>query len=284
MNAFTPHPALQRRPDPGPDLCMGVGNWTGTVPVAGAIVEPKVDGMRALWIGGELVSRDGCPIHGVEHLLATLRAMERGAGEPMFFDGEFQVGGSWSATIAHFKAAGGRGDAGTLYLFDAMPLRAWRGEAQSEPLEVRRPALDQLATPFVGKGIELLPWAFRTCAGDIEDRARRVIGAGGEGVVVKDARSPYRRNKGAAWQRIRKSLTLDLPVVGHTPLRGNDEAIGALILDHEGVRVHVPVPNGLVVELGAIVEVEAMERTERGSLRQARFVRVREDKATARCH
>lgn len=292
MNALGPHPALARRPDDQNALCQLVGDWSGHVPDGGAIVEPKTDGMRALWIDGEIVSREGSPIWGTEHIAEQLRAMEYEACESLFCDGEFQVGGSFTATIAHFQAAGGRGDAGTFHLFDAIPMRTWRGNDVCEALEVRRPMLDRLAAPFDGNEVRLVPWAFMTEAAEIEERAADLIAAGGEGVVVKHALSTYRRNRSANWQRIRKSLTLDIPIVGFTPLRGNDEALGALIGLLDGVRVTVAigysdaervelwrVREGLV---GAYMEVTALERTERGSLRQATWVRMRPDKGRVR--
>ena len=279
---MTPHPALLRRPAEHSELCQLVADWSGQVPEAGAVVEPKHDGMRALWIDGELVSREGAPIRGTAHTAAVLQAMEREAGEAMFFDGEWVVDRSFSATVAHFKANGSRGDAGVLHLFDAMPMRVWRGEDVGEALIERRERLDRLAAPFVRAGLELVPWAFMTDPGGIEARAAELVAVGGEGVVVKDAGSLYRRCKGPAWQRIRKSLTLDLTIIGFRERVGIPSEPGSLVLDHGGVPVHVRVPAGLWRArrglLGAVAEVEAMEATKRGSLRQARFVRLRWDR------
>jgi ATP-dependent DNA ligase len=288
MNALGPHPALARRPADQYELCNLVGDWSGRIPIGGAIVEPKIDGIRALYIDGELCTREGSTIYGVDHILERLCQIEHEECEPMFFDGEFQVGGSFAETIAHFQAVGARGNAGTFNLFDAIPMRVWRGEGVCETLQARRGKVDRMAEPFLGGGLDLVPWAFMTDASEIEERARELIAAGCEGVVVKHALSTYRRTKGASWQRIRKSLTVDAPIVGWNPLRENEQALGSLVLDVDGVRVNVSA--GFSDEerltmwearaglLGAIAEVEAMERTERGSLRQARFVRMRPDK------
>jgi ATP-dependent DNA ligase len=292
MNPLLAHPALARRADAGSALCQLVGDFTGKVPAGGAIVEPKIDGIRALYADGELFTREGSTIHGVDHILAELAALEQEAAVPLFFDGEFQVGGSFAATVAHFKAAGGRGNAGTLHLFDMLPARVWRGEDVCEALHARRAKLDRLVGPRQSEAVALVPWAFMEDAAEIEARARELIAAGGEGVVVKAANATYRRTKGTVWQRIRKSLTLDLPIIGWTPQRGNEDMLGALVLDHEGVRVHVAagfsdqerrelwqVREGL---RGEFVEVEAMEQTERGSLRSARYLRLRPDKPRRR--
>lgn len=291
MNALGPHPALLRGNDAGPELCQLVGDWSGRV--AGAqIVEPKVDGIRMLWIGGELVTREGTPIYGAEHIAARLRQLERAAGESMFFDGEWQVGGSFAATLRHFQARGGSGDAGTLHLFDAMPMRVWRGEEPGEPLWARKAALDRLFDGNAGD-VRPMPWAYLPAphSMEIEGMARDVIAAGGEGIVVKAADAPYRRKRGLAWQRIKKALTLDLPIVGYEPDRARPWLLGVLIVDHGGVRVRVRAGfsdaeraallaegNGL---LGQIAEVAVMEITEKGSLRSARWLRMRADKGAS---
>lgn len=288
MNALAPHPALQRKPETDGALCQLVGDWSGKVPAGGVIVEPKVDGIRALWLNGELVTREGAPILGTEHIAQRLRAIEHDACRPMFFDGEFQVAGAFGPTIAHFQARGGRGNVGTLFLFDAIPMDCWHGREPSETLEARRGKLDRMAAAHVGDGLAVLPWAFMTDAADVADKARELIAAGGEGVVVKHALSTYRRSRSANWQRIRKSLTLDLPIVGMSPHQGNMDRMGALILGHEGKRVRVSAGFSDAERremwaarerlVGTIAEIEAMERTAAGSLRSAVFCRLRPDK------
>lgn len=292
MTALAPHPALARRPADQHELCQLVTNWNGKVPAGGAIVEPKIDGIRALYIDGELCTREGSTIYGVDHILERLRAIEHEACFPLFVDGEFQVGGTFAATLAHFQAAGGRGNGGTLHAFDMIPMRTWRGEDVCEALQARRPKMDRLVQPFTGPGLELVPWAFMTDAAEIEGKARELIAAGGEGVVVKDALSTYRRNKSANWRRIRAAVTVDVPIVGWHPLQGNESALGSLVLRHEGVRVHVAAgfTDAERLELwarketllGMFAEVEAMEVTDRGSLRQARYLRLRPDKPKVR--
>jgi ATP-dependent DNA ligase len=269
-----------------------VGDWAGKVPIGGAMVEMKIDGMRALGMDGELCSREGSTIHGADHILATLREIEREACVPLFFDGEYQVGNCFRETVSHFKAAGGRGDRGTLFLFDAIPMRVWRGEDPCETLQARRAKLDKLVAPFVGPHLQLVPWAYMTDAAEIEAKARELIAAGGEGVVVKRALSTYRRIKSGDWQRIRKSLTLDVPITGFYPLRENADALGSLEGVLDGVRFKVAagfsdaervelwrVREGLV---GSYMELDAMELTEAGKPRQAVFVRIRGDRGKVR--
>lgn len=288
MSALAPHPALARKPDSVSSLCQLVVDFAGQVPAGGAIVEAKADGIRALWIDHELVTREGAPILGCDHITAKLSAIEDEAAFPLFFDGELVVDGSWSATIAHFQAGGRRGNGGTLHLFDVLPMWTWRGEGASEALHARKAKLEAMAAPHAGDALSVMPWAYMEDAADIRERAREFIAAGGEGVVVKDALSTYRRGRSANWQRIRKSLSFDVPVVEVRPHRVLAGRLGAVVVDVDGVRVTVDrgFSDAERVELwqerewliGAIVEVEAMEKTGRGSLRQPLFRRVRADK------
>lgn len=290
-----PHPALFRRPAEQAELCQLVSDWRGAVPIGGAIVEPKIDGMRALYLDGELCSREGSAIYGVDHILAALRSIEHELCVPTMFDGEFQVAGSFNATVAHFKAAGGRGNAGTFHVFDMIPMRTWRGEDPCETLQARRAKLDAWISgmaPIEDNAIQLVPWAFMEDAAEIEAKARELIEAGGEGVVVKSALSTYRRNKSANWQRIRRSLTLDVPITGFYPLRENENRLGAIegVLDGVRFKVAVGFTDAERDELwrvretlvGVYMEVEALEITERGKPRQAAFVRLRFDKEKMR--
>lgn len=67
--------------------------------------EQKIDGWRALRFPGidgkvRLWTRNGQTIEGAGHILHRLALMEQVAGEPMVFDGEFQLGGTLEATKA----------------------------------------------------------------------------------------------------------------------------------------------------------------------------------------
>lgn len=283
-----PHPALAPRLDDQTALCALVQDWRGAIPPSGAIVEPKLDGIRALWIDGNLVTREGAALLGAEHIAATLRAIEHEAAVPMFLDGEFVAGGSFPGTVAHLAARGSRGDAGTLHLFDALPMRVWRGEDPCEALQARRAKLEALVKPFANEAVRIVPWAFLTSSREIERSAADFIAQGGEGVVIKDPLSTYRRKLSGAWQRIKRQLTLDLEVVGYEADKRRPFLLGVLIVDHEGKRVRIGTGFSDSERLalwrdrenlvGSIHEIAAMERTASGSLRQPRWVRARPDK------
>jgi ATP-dependent DNA ligase len=207
-------------------LVQLLADWKGTLPPGGAICEAKIDGWRAARFPGidgknRLWTRGGFEIHGAAHILHHLARMEREAGEALFFDGEFQVGGSLAAT-KHWCETGWKlgGEAGTLYLFDAMPLSQWRSGGTPIPLYQRKAWLKELvaacagdewewregsrgrdegATPVVLIGDE---WV--NSAQDVLAAACRIWATDGEGVVIKDANAPYRRERSQVWQKVKR--------------------------------------------------------------------------------
>ncbi|MDS7278876.1 hypothetical protein NXG15_29670, partial [Klebsiella pneumoniae] len=91
-------------------------------------------------------TRQGRTIEGAGHILYRLSLMERAAGRPMVFDGEFQVGGSLAATKAWCEGGWRRGrEAGTLHLFDCLPMADWRAGGDDTPLYARKARLQDLA-------------------------------------------------------------------------------------------------------------------------------------------
>lgn len=200
-------------------------DWRGTVPPGGLMCEQKIDGWRALRFPGidgkqRLWTRNGFAIEGVGHIQHQLARMESAAGEPLVFDGEFQVGGTLAATKAwcetRWKLGG---EAGVLHLFDVLPLAAWRAGGDPTPAYQRKARLAELmqvaatdewewregsrgrdegatAVQMIADG-----WAFD--AADVIDAAQRVWATGGEGLMLKDPMAPYQRSRSAAWQKVK---------------------------------------------------------------------------------
>ena len=189
--------------------------------------EQKVDGWRALRFPGidgkvRLSTRNGHPIEGIEHILHRLALMEQIAGEPMVFDGEFQVGGTLEAT-KHWCERGWRlgGEAGTFYAFDCLTLAEWRAGGTDRPLYERKAQLQALARAVDEEpalswewrpgshgrdesgAVQILADSWAADERDVVDEAQRVWAAGGEGLMLKDAESPYRRLRSGAWLKVK---------------------------------------------------------------------------------
>ncbi|PTR08659.1 MULTISPECIES: hypothetical protein [unclassified Novosphingobium] len=211
-------------------LCQLAGDWRGQMPAGGMMAEEKRDGWRCLYLTGidgtpRLFTRQGRLIEGAGHILYRLGLMERAAGRPMVFDGEFQVGGTLAATKAWCEGGWRRGgEAGTLHLFDCLPMADWRAGGDDTPLYARKSRLQDLARavdedPALSweyrpgsKGDEswrtscpILPDQWVQDVGEALGEARRVWATGGEGIMLKDAEAPYRRNRNAAWFKVKQA-------------------------------------------------------------------------------
>lgn len=231
---MTPHRVLSRPPigsigrQRPRELCQLAGRWTGHVPEGGIACEEKRDGWRALWFPGldgqaRLWTRNGQPIEGADHIAHRLAIMERAAGQPMMFDGEFIVDGSLAATKQWCESGWKRGgNAGVLYLFDAMPLADWtRGRCDMRWIERKtllrgiwdKAQADPLSWEWAprsrGQGqdtpiVEILDDLWLFTADDVREEASRVWARGGEGLMLKDPEAPYGRARSSAWLKVKK--------------------------------------------------------------------------------
>lgn len=139
-----------------------------------------------------------------------------------------------------------------------------------------------------------------------------------EGLVAKDARSPYRAGRSDSWRKIKVEHTGDFAVVGWTEPTGSRSGFGALHLalwdqgelryvgragsgfsekqlDALSARLEAApraaAPKGPIptdrghhwIEPAFVVEVSYRELTEDGLLRMPIFVRLRDDKPIAEC-
>ena len=203
-------------------------DWRGTLPDGGVIAEPKIDGWRAARFPGitgitRLWTRGGMPIEGVGHILYRLDQIERVAGIPLFFDGEFQVDGTLDATKRWCETGWKMGgEAGVYHLFDAMPQSSWIRGGDPTPLYQRKlllkswieaadadPALswewrpgsrgrDEGAIPVV-----LIEDEWCSSPREVIDFTKRIWAAGGEGAVLKGAERGYERRRSDAWMKVK---------------------------------------------------------------------------------
>ncbi|MFZ5704465.1 MAG: hypothetical protein ACOY5R_04295 [Pseudomonadota bacterium] len=282
MNA---HPALARG-DRLQGLCQLVTDFNGKIPVGGCIEEPKIDGIRMLWIDGELVTREGVPILGAEHIAAEIRRLEHAACVPLFVDGEWQVDASYEATKRHFSAKGSQGNAGIFHAFDVMTMRQWRGQSVGHALLARKRVLEKHCQPLGERSpVRPMPWGWVDSVEDARRVAAEVIAAGGEGVILKHANSTYKAGRSTNWQRIKRAETYDGRIRELISRQDNGDIMATMVVEIEGRLV--PISAGFTdrqrfnfmlscdAMIGLVAEVEATERTPTGQIQQASFIRLR---------
>jgi len=208
-------------------LCQLASDWLGTIPTGGLMCERKWDGWRCLRFRGidgkaRLWSRNGMPLEGASAIARRLDAIEEAAGCRLFLDGEVVVDSTLAATKAYFEGGWRRGEErGVLHLFDVMPEAEWRAGGTDMPLHERKTWLEHLVkasepeddgwswaagskgatTPTV---VRVVPdeWAFTES--DVLDIVNRVWAIGGEGLMLKAAEAPYRRNRNPSWWKVKQ--------------------------------------------------------------------------------
>ncbi|MEZ4414342.1 MAG: DNA ligase D [Gemmatimonadota bacterium] len=292
----------------------------------GWIFEIKYDGYRLLGHQAEgrarLISRNG------NDLTATFPELERALRglpyEGVLLDGEAVVHDEQGLPSFQRLQKRGRLQRKTdilrasvelpaqLYAFDLLALEGF--DLRSLPL-IERKALLQRILPPVG------PIRY---SDHVETHGEAMFAHASrmhlEGIVGKDAGSPYVRGRSAKWIKVRVEQTDDFVVVGFTDGKGSRDGFGALHLgqyDEDGSLVyagrvgtgfdqkttrslrdaldelgtaeppeHGPVPRGAShhwVAPEMVVEVRYKEVTDDGMLRHPAFLRLREDKPPGDC-
>ena len=268
---------------PEPCLLPG-GHWSEAAHPRNAIAQPKIDGVRALYVNMRIVTRQAQPLDAALHCLPALIRLQERMGEPMVFDGEYQEPGGFQDTLSALKRGEG---VGTFWLFDAVPYRDWKANRFRQPLIGR---LERIAEhiedePFLA----FLPPVEVPTARDAEKLSEAAWARGCEGIVVKSGLSPYTRGRSKDWLKLKRSKSLDGTVIDVVVPEG-DAARAVALVKLDG-RIHkvAAMPAelremarsdtfGKMLLTGRMVEVEYSDRTESGALRGAKITRLRPDK------
>jgi len=259
-----------------------------------ACAEVKVDGICGLLIDGRIVTLEGQPFDAALHCLPGLEELEKLLGlGPLFIHGEYAEEEGFDATVSAFRKGQG---CGTLWVHDAVPIEEWRTDSAEEAYYPRKArlmrAIEDLDCPFVG-GLA----SFRLgTPSEVFDKFGEIRRRGYEGLVIKNADAPYRRQRCRDWLRLKPVESIDLRLLD---VAGNDRT-GARSLILEDVAGPVTVTQGMNADQRLLiwrerhiltgteivkpifVEVEHNGRTEQGKLRHPRYRRVRQDRAPLR--
>lgn len=186
-------------------------------------------------------------------------------------------------------------------------------DRRQEPIEVRRELLEPLLQGQQG------PLTLsRSVEGSVPDLLRAAKHAGVEGLVAKRRGSAYPEGRTGAWVKLRFDRRQDCAIVGYIPLTGTKDVVGALLLavndrgaltfagrvgtgfdsamredlakrldamriEGAAVQKAPSIKNAHWVEVSLVCECAFVEWTRDGSMRQPRFLRMREDKTPMEC-
>ena len=195
------------------NLCEIVQPWDDARFPGGnrAIIEPKLDGIRCIYLGGAdpmFLTREGQQVRLAGTALPAMKNIESYFGKPMMFDTEL-VAGSFEDTLSAFRRGSGNFN---LWAFDAVPLDVWQHCGISAPLRERKRMLQQammaVQTPVVG----MLGY-FTADLGGAVAAAESFWAKGIEGIVVKDSEGPYRREN-STWMKLKQQLDMTVTCIG----------------------------------------------------------------------
>lgn len=284
---------------------------------APSIVEIKYDGMRVLaeiTPGAiRLLTRTGRDIPGIYDLFSPhLKKI----GESVFqdpdlnryhggfiLDGEVTSGLDFNETMSSSRKKYTQMKEGCFHVFDVIPIDTLITGEDGMPLDERKKHLALILSKTNTTHIEPPTTVIANSPSEafqIYQLVRRTKVPGTdkvyEGVIVKNSKGLWRTKRHPDWMKIKACETLDLPIVGYFEGEGKyQDSLGGLIVDHNGVQVHVgsgfrdderaEIWRSIKISpddiIGWYLEVEFQEVTNADSLRHPVAVRLRKDKGQA---
>lgn len=201
----------------------------------------KIDGVNATWDGEKFVSRSNKPLYNVNQLALFLQP---------------EVGEVYEVFCGSFK----RSNSLTRRSRDSSELVTQFEMFDLEPHLDPRLGLFEMNNP---------------CAEDIQITFEAILEQGYEGLVL--------RGPNGERLKVKDKLTFDVIVTGITEGKGkNVGKVGAMITSKGKVssglsdKQREEFYDGSII--GQMIEAECMEVTEKGKMRHARFLRIRDDK------
>jgi DNA ligase-1 len=241
--------------------------YTGNESITGWLMSEKLDGVRAMWDGRRLVSRNRNPIDAPAIFLTGLPSIA--------LDGELWLGrGKFQQTISALKST--TQDAITWHfmkfmVFDA-PLAAGSFAVRlSIAADASKESRSAVLVPHV------------TCTGrdHLFAHAATLIAKGAEGVMLRDPRSRYEHKRSASLLKYKHTSTDDGVVIGHDGGTGrNAGVVGALVCAWRGIRFGVSaglddIRRNSPPKIGSIITFAYNGLTDAGVPRFPKFVAER---------
>lgn len=167
-------------------------------------------------------------------------------------------------------------------------MAAWDGREPSPPLHQRKARLAAAYnTMSAAERSQVKLCKAALYEGDARDNIELVAGQlwadGLEGLVVKDADSPYVRGPSPHWMKLKQTNTIDTPITGMTIVGGKLKSITVEVTPGVPSKVGVGFSesdraNPMRFVTGRMVEIKHQGLTEKGALKSASFLRFRDDK------
>jgi len=161
--------------------------------ITGWMMSEKLDGVRAIWDGSKLISRNGNVFHAPESFLATLPA-------GVVLDGELWMGrGMFQRTVGVVRSHDGDWTGIKYLVFDAP--------------EVPGDFVTRLA--FAATVAEIVPHVVCTGTRHLNEHLAELVAQGAEGVMLRNPASSYEHKRSANLLKFKTCSTAEAVVIGH---------------------------------------------------------------------
>lgn len=250
------------------------------------IMMPKYDGCLAIVVAddtGHVLTRTGEPINSIPHVLAQARKLLPGYvifGEAYKFDTPFKdISGA-------FRRHAPQDDL-IVVAFDAVPVADWRAGKCDESYKAR---LARLREAWHASPVPAIIVAPASDAGASQGFANALVANGGyDGAILRRADAPWTTgaSKNGEAIKVKPVKSLDLRAVDWFVGKGKYQGLaGGIVVEYRGVQTQVgtgfsDAERETIASQGTrnqIAEVEFMELTADGKLREPRFKGWRYDK------
>ncbi|EHR70913.1 ATP dependent DNA ligase-like protein [Burkholderiales bacterium JOSHI_001] len=263
-------PPLAAARSSGPALLLAQ-DADGLPDPAPFLVSEKLDGVRALWTGSQLLSRGGLVLSAPDGFL-------RGLPAGVALDGELWLGrGRFDATSAAVRRQQPRDPE-----WRAMQYQVFELPGAPGPFAQRADTLHRMASRATVW--QAAPQRRLADAAALKQWLDAVVAAGGEGLMLHAADAPYITGRHAVLQKLKPLHDADAVVLGHQPGRGRLAGqMGALRLrTRHGVEFDLgtgftDAQRAAPPDVGAVVSYTHRGFTPAGVPRFASFLRVRTD-------
>ncbi len=235
---------------------------------AGWWMSEKFDGVRALWTGEILVSKNGYKISAPNWFIAKLPKKTRLDGELWLGRGRFQ---EMAAIIRNNDPDAEDWREVKFQVFDVVADAAF---------ELRQEILNDINLPGHVRRVRHI-----CCDGPdhLQNTFSTITTTGGEGVVLRAPGSFYSQGYSSNLLKLKKVKSSEAVVIEHLPGKGkNARRLGTLLCrwtDGRKIRIGTGLSEKLrnkPPKIGSIVTFNYLETTAIGQPREARFVTVRD--------
>lgn len=238
----------------------------------------KIDGLRCIYEGGALFSRNGKRFVGLDHIAEKIAEFNLSR-----VDGEIVVQGKSFDDISGDIRSFSKNDNAVLMVFDAHPI------GDPAPMYRRQAIASSLVTAINDPSIVMVEHRILNSEEETMAMFDEARALGYEGLVVKKSDALPFNGRNTDWMKIKPKDTVDIEVTAVVAGNGKyADKVGTLMCNFMGKEVFVgggmtdeqrdawaKDPNAIV---GKTIEVEFMEISKYGALRHPRLIKVRTDK------